>query len=93
MHPDPFPEPGPDNGEPAGSPLPPADQGTAPDGDREGPAEQGLYVCLPAEQANLAGFAQHGEADIMAPARCWPPSCTPSPGKMAPGWPGAPMIS
>ena len=91
MHPDPFPEPGPDNGEPAGSPLPAA-EGAGPDDDGDG-LGQGLYVCLPAEQLTLAGFAQHGEADIMAPARCWPPSCTPSPGKMAPGWPGAPMIS
>jgi hypothetical protein len=28
---------------------------------------QGLYVCLPAEQLTLAGFAQGGEADTMAP--------------------------
>ena len=33
----------------------------------EGPAEQGLYVCLPAEQLTLAGFAQDGQADTMAP--------------------------
>ena len=31
------------------------------------PAEQGLFVTLPAEQLNLAGFAQNGEADTMAP--------------------------
>jgi hypothetical protein len=28
---------------------------------------QGLYICLPAEQLTLAGFAQGGEADTMAP--------------------------
>ena len=56
-----FPEPGPDDGEPGGSPLPPAAEG---DGEGLG---QGLYVCLPAEQLTLAGFAQGGEADTMAP--------------------------
>ena len=65
MHQDPFPDPGPD-----GSPLPPAAAGSGPE---EGPAEdgpgvgEGLYVCLPAEQVTLAGFAQNGEADTMAP--------------------------
>ena len=63
---DPFPEPGPDGEEPASFPLLPAAEG-------EGPAEdgpglgQGLYVCLPAGQVTLAGFAQNGEADTMAP--------------------------
>ena len=37
--------------------------GTAP---AEG-LEQGLYVCVPAEQLTLAGFAQGGEADTMSP--------------------------
>ena len=54
---DPFPLPG-HAEEPDGSGLP--------GGDREG-MEQGLYVCLPAEQLTLAGFAQNGEADTMAP--------------------------
>jgi Domain of unknown function (DUF222) len=31
------------------------------------PSEQGLYVTLPAEELNLAGFAQNGQADTMAP--------------------------
>jgi len=63
---DPFPDPGSDGEEPASSPLLPAAEG-------EGPAEdgpglgQGLYVCLPAGQVTLAGFAQNGEADTMAP--------------------------
>ncbi len=52
-----FPDPGPDE-EPDGFPLP------AGDGDG---AEQGLFVCLPAEQLTLARFAQDGEADTMAP--------------------------
>ncbi|MGH3224597.1 MAG: DUF222 domain-containing protein, partial [Streptosporangiaceae bacterium] len=30
-------------------------------------AEQGLFVCLPAEKSALSGFAQHGQADTMAP--------------------------
>jgi uncharacterized protein DUF222 len=58
----PFPEPGPDDGEPDGSPLPPA----AEKDDGPGP-EQGLYVCLPAEHLTLSGFAQGGAADTMAP--------------------------
>jgi Domain of unknown function (DUF222) len=57
----PFPEPGTDSEEPASSPLPPAAEG---DGEGGG---QGLYVCLPPEQVTLAGFAQNGEADTMAP--------------------------
>ena len=35
--------------------------------DDPGPAGQGLYVCLPAGQVTLEGFAQGGEADTMAP--------------------------
>jgi len=56
----PFPDPGPDSEEPDRSPLPPVAEG-------DGPAGQGLYVCLPPEQLTLAGFAQNGEADTMAP--------------------------
>jgi hypothetical protein len=64
---DPFPQPEPDGEERGSSPLPPAAEGTGPDDGWDGPAEQGLYVCLPAEQLTLAGFAQGGEADTMAP--------------------------
>ena len=56
----PFPDPGPDREEPDRSPLPPAAEG-------DGPAGQGLYLCLPPEQLTLAGFAQNGEADTMTP--------------------------
>jgi Domain of unknown function (DUF222) len=66
----PFPYPGPGGEEPDSSALPPAAEEDGPDGGWEdwgGPAEQGLYVCLPAEQVTLAGFAQSGEADTMAP--------------------------
>ena len=49
----------PDDREPDGS-------GPAPEDDGEGTG-QGLYVCLPAEQLTLAGFAQGGGADTMAP--------------------------
>jgi hypothetical protein len=60
-----FPERGPDGEEPDGSrPLP--DGGNEPE--EAGPgAEQGLFVCLPAEELTLAGFAQDGRADTMAP--------------------------
>jgi Domain of unknown function (DUF222) len=58
---DPFPDPGPDSEEPGSSPLPPA-------AEEDGPGlGQGLYMCLPPEQLTLAGFAQNGEADTMAP--------------------------
>ena len=56
----PSPDPGPDSEEPDRSPLPPA-------AEEDGQAEQGLYLCLPPEQLTLAGFAQNGEADTMAP--------------------------
>ena len=70
MPPDPFPSPPGDAGEPDGSPLPSAAAGSGPEEgpDEDGPGVgQGLYVCLPAEQVTLAGFAQNGEADTMAP--------------------------
>jgi hypothetical protein len=58
----PFPDPGSDGEEPDGFvPLPGSGEV------RDFPAEQGLFVTLPAEQLNLAGFAQNGEADTMAP--------------------------
>ena len=59
---DPFPSPERDGEEP-GRPVPsaPGDLDGA-----EGP-EQGLFVCLPAEELTLAGFAQDGRADTMAP--------------------------
>jgi hypothetical protein len=37
-----------------------------PEDDLQG-TEQGLFVCLPAEELSLAGFAQNGQADTMAP--------------------------
>jgi hypothetical protein len=48
-----------------------ADQGTEGagqfvDDSPQGP-EQGLFVCLPAEELSLSGFAQDGRADTMAP--------------------------
>jgi len=56
---EPFPGCGPDGEEPDGSgPLP---------AEGDGWPEQGLYVCLPAEQLRLPGFAQGGAADTMAP--------------------------
>src|SRR5438132_11031125 len=76
MVPDPFPGHGQDGEEPEGSsPLPAG--GNGPDapapadaGEDEMPpegAEQGLFVCLPPEELTLAGFAQDGRADTMAP--------------------------
>jgi hypothetical protein len=52
-----FPDPGPDDAEPDGFP-------SAEDGPYQ---EQGLYITLPAEQLTLAGFAQGGASDTMAP--------------------------
>src|SRR5271169_4613569 len=67
MPPHPFPGPPGDAEEPDSSSLTPAAEEDGREDDWEGPAEQGLYVCLPAEQLTLAGFAQGGEADTMAP--------------------------
>jgi hypothetical protein len=65
---DPSPLPPGDGEEPERSPLPPAAEEDGPEDDGEGPGlGQGLYVCLPAEQLTLAGFAQGGEADTMTP--------------------------
>ena len=61
-----FSDPGPDGEEPGSSPLPPA-AGDGPEDGWDGPAGQGLYVCLPAEEITLEGFAQGGRADTMAP--------------------------
>jgi hypothetical protein len=62
MLPEPLPDRGPGE-EPDGSLLP----GEEWDGpERDGP-EQGLFVCLPAEELTLAGFAQDGRADTMEP--------------------------
>ena len=55
-----------DAGEPDGSSLPPADE--------DGPGlEQGLYMCLPAEQVTLAGFGRVNvrsafRVEVQAPA-------------------------
>jgi hypothetical protein len=62
MRQDPFPDPGPDGEKPDHSPLPPAAEGDGPADDGSG-MDQGLYVCLPAEQLTLAGFAQGGQAE------------------------------
>jgi hypothetical protein len=78
MTPDSFPDPRPDGEEPDGSrPLPggnePEDAGRLPLDARQDPedggqgSEQGLFVCLPGEELTLAGFAQDGRSDTMAP--------------------------
>jgi hypothetical protein len=64
---DPFPILPGDAEEPSSSPLPPVAEGDGPDEDEEAAAQQGLYVCLPAEHLTLSGFAQGGETDTMAP--------------------------
>ena len=62
MPPNPPLSPPGDAGEPDGFPPPPAAE------EEDGPGlGQGLYMCLPAGQVTLAGFAQNGEADTMAP--------------------------
>ncbi len=78
MAPESFPGREPDGEEPDGSgPLPAGDEAEDADGipvdDWEGPddepqgVEEGLFVCLPAEELTLAGFGQNGRADTMAP--------------------------
>src|SRR3974377_1304450 len=67
MSPDPFPSLPGGAEEPDRSPLPPAAEEGWPEDDWAGQAAEGLYVCLPPGQLPLAGFAQNGEADTMAP--------------------------
>ena len=63
------------DGEEAGGPVLPPTGGTGPgadhrpddDGDIGAGPEQGLFVCLPAEDLDVARFCQHGESDVMAP--------------------------
>src|SRR5579863_1022465 len=62
---EPFPDCGPDDPDPDRSGWRRADD-RGPPGDSQA-AEQGLFVCLPAEELTLAGFAQNGRADTMAP--------------------------
>jgi len=64
---EPFPDHQPDDRKPDGSgPAAESGGGPCPEDDSEGP-EQGLFVCLPAEELSLAGFAQGGQADTMEP--------------------------
>ncbi len=78
MAPESFPDREPDGEEPDGSgPRPAGDEpqgaGGIPVDDWQDPedepqgAEQGLFVCLPAEELTLSGFGQNGRADTMAP--------------------------
>src|SRR5579862_2084796 len=63
MPPEPFPDRRPDDPEPEGSGWRRVNE-TEPLSDVP---EQGLFVCLPAEELTLAGFAQNGRSDTMAP--------------------------
>ena len=62
---EPFPDRRPDDPEPASSGWRRVNE-SEPVSDSQVP-EQGLFVCLPAEELTLAGFAQDGRADTMAP--------------------------
>jgi hypothetical protein len=62
---EPFPDRRPDDPAPDGSGWRRAGD-TGPPSDSQA-AEQGLFVCLPAEELTLAGFAQNGRSDTMAP--------------------------
>lgn len=62
---EPFPDRRPDDPEPAGSGWRRVDEGDPGSGGQA--PDQGLFVCLPAEELTLAGFAQDGRADTMAP--------------------------
>jgi hypothetical protein len=61
---DPLSSPGWDGEEPDGS-GPPPDAGNGLDASAG--AEQGLFVCLPAEDLDVSRFAQHGQSDSMPP--------------------------
>jgi hypothetical protein len=63
MRPDPFCEPGDDGQEPDSSP-PPVGMPDGPDGE---PAQQGLFLCLPAGSLDTEQFAQSGPAADMPP--------------------------
>src|SRR5579862_5261849 len=63
MPPEPFPDRRPGDPEPESSGWRRAGE-TGPVSDVP---EQGLFVCLPAEELTLAGFAQNGRSDTMAP--------------------------
>ena len=70
MLPEQFPGCGPDGEEPDGSAPRPA-RGNEPEdaagfAGETGP-EQGLFVCLPAENLDVSRFAQHGASDVMPP--------------------------
>jgi hypothetical protein len=60
--PEPIPDRGPDE-EPDDSSLPSEEW----DGSEERLPEQGLFICLPAEELTLEGFAEDGRADTMEP--------------------------
>ena len=62
---EPLPDRGPDDPEPGSSGWRRVDD-SEPLSDSQVP-EQGLFVCLPAEELTLAGFAQDGRSDTMAP--------------------------
>ena len=71
---DPFPSPGCDGEEPDGSVPPPDAEDVPGSGEPDRPAlsppagaGQGLFVCLPAEDLDVARFAQHGQSDSMSP--------------------------
>lgn len=63
MHPDPFSDPGDDAREPDCS-LPPAEPGPSAEA---APAQQGLFMCLPAGSLDTDQFAQSGPAADMPP--------------------------
>jgi hypothetical protein len=56
LFPDPGPYPGSGSEEPGGFPLLPGAEDPGPEDEGELPAQQGLYVTLPAEQLTLAGI-------------------------------------
>ena len=69
----PFPDPGLGGEEPDSSPLPPAAEEDGPEGEWEdggGPAEQGLYVCLPdgASDPGRVRAGRRGRHDDTGPA-------------------------
>src|SRR5579862_4581541 len=63
---EPFPDRNPDDPDPDRSGWRRVHEGEPPSDSQA--CEQGLFVCLPAEEVTLAGFAQNGRSDTMAPS-------------------------
>jgi hypothetical protein len=86
------------NGPGAGNPGRPAVPGSGgewpgDDPDAGAGAEQGLFVCLPAEDLDVSRFAQHGQSDSMPPGPLLASVVHALTGTAVTGWLPCPMTS